>query len=125
MVTAQELRLLSVGDDVEITWEVTDDDLEHGEIEDCWKCPQARALNRHFAGMVAEVDPGEITLYEDLGDGERGEPMYRAVTNIEVRLFIDLVDNDDEDDPAVPGKFSAVFRQVEKVSIPITWEVVV
>lgn len=120
MVTAEELRLLTLGEDVEIKWDVNDEDIDEGEIEDCWKCPQARALNRHFPGMIAEVDPGEITLNEDLGDGERGVAMYRAVTNIEVRLFIDLVDNDDDDAPAVPGEFSAIFRQVDNlIAIPI------
>lgn len=120
MVTTEQLRQLAVGEDVEVAWQVSDGDIERGEAMDCWKCPQALALNRAFAGMIAEVDPGEITLHEDLGDGEHGERMYRAATTPEISHFIQLVD---DDEIAVPGRFTAVFRRAEDaVTIPIRWE---
>lgn len=102
---------LRMGKEVEFTWQVTQEDIDAGEREDCFKCPIARSLNRVLPGLVAEVDQAEISLYEpDEGAGP-GEEVYHANMPDNGTDFIWEVDQEGFDHVG-PITLTAVFTRL-------------
>lgn len=97
----------------ELSWQVTQDDIDHGEREDCDKCPVARAINRVLPGFLADVTSGWIVLWEYTTDG-RGNlwpvrQAFRARTPSNAETFIE---DFDDDEPVGPIWVTATFELV-------------
>lgn len=83
----------------EVTWDVTQEDIDLGERLDCWRCPVALSLERAFPDLMPEVDPVEIVLYTKTEDGDRGSRYAKAATPDMAYTFIEAFDGDNHVEP--------------------------
>lgn len=102
MADASLLENLGPGEDVAITFEVTQDDIDHGRWRDCNECPIARSAVREFPGYEVSVGSA-IRMY-----GAGGS--YRAALPATAENFITSFDYGH---PVDPFSFTAHFQSYE------------
>lgn len=103
------LDSLEIGESVSVRVGVTQDDIDRGQPEDCWKCPLTLALRRMFPDYVPEVDTTEILLNKEDPDDLSLRPVFRAEVTPEIEEFINAVDR--YDDEAGPQDFMMTFTR--------------
>lgn len=96
-----------------LEWRVLQEDIDHGEREDCDKCPIALSLNRVLPGFLADVGGLAIILWEyttdDRGNRWPVREAFRARTPVDgVRFVGDF----DEDEMVSPITLTATFFAV-------------
>lgn len=99
---------LSRGETLEVTWNVIQEDIDAGERMDCWRCPIALSVEREFPGLLPEVDPVEITLYEKNESGDQGLQVATGRTPEIGKRFISYFD---EDEPVEPITLTVTFTR--------------
>lgn len=103
MADASLLDNLGPGEAAAITFEVTQDDIDHGRRRDCKDCPIARSAAREFPGYHVLVD-SELGL-----ENRESRNYYCASLPGEARAFI--VDFD-QGWPVNPFSFTASFQAI-------------
>lgn len=107
-MTAHPLDGLGPGETRQVTFGVTQEDIDQGHACHCWECPAALALNRAFPGLIAEVSTsGGVTLYEDTGEHHPGLLRYWAPVTDDLIAFIRRIDAYEQ---APPGEFTLTFQ---------------
>lgn len=99
------LEGLAFGEEREITWDVIQDDIDHGERQDCMTCPIARSIVRIFPGFEGVADHIDLQVCES----ETGKMLYAAGTP---EIGQDFMRDFDNDQPVEPFTITAKFKRM-------------
>lgn len=107
------LEGLALNESREITWPVTQEDIDHGNRGDCWTCPIARSLCRLFPEFVGEADHNELSV----ADKDTAMPVYAASTPESAAEFMWAFDDDGTD---ADGRPDFTGEEIEAIVQPFS-----